>query len=121
MARLYAVVIPLLIVAGLVLTWRAWSLPVTIRQGAVASSTARPTATAPRTPAPPTATATRTPTRTPTSLPDCQVTLFQGSVCAWPSSTAVLPLPDCQTPQPGAVCVRSGPVVVTMAGLTPEG
>jgi hypothetical protein len=60
---------------------------------------------------------TLTPTRTPTPLPDCGVTLFDGWVCAWPTSTPVLPLPTCGTPEAGQSCVRRGVVRVTMIGL----
>jgi hypothetical protein len=65
-----------------------------------------------------TPTAVVTPHPTATELPDCQVTLFRGSVCSWPSATAEVPLPTCGTPQPGAVCIREGAAVVTMIGAT---
>jgi hypothetical protein len=55
-----------------------------------------------------------TPTREATALPNCEVTLFQGSVCTWPLPTVVLPLPTCGPREAGLTCIRLGPVQATI-------
>lgn len=110
----------LLVTLGLAIYGVAWSLETPAVS--VARETVVVTATAPNVRAAthtPTATATATVTRTATPLPNCHLTLFEGSVCTWPSNTPTVPLPACQTPDAGQACVRQGAAVVTMVGLKP--
>lgn len=72
--------------------------------------TAVPSATA-------TATATSRPLPSPTELPDCTFWTQQGTVCAWPTPTQVLPIPECGTPDAGQRCKREGPILATVEGL----
>lgn len=60
------------------------------------------------------------PTRQPTStpLPNCEVAMFQGTVCRWATATAILPLPTCGPNDPGLTCVRQGPIQATISRPT---
>ena len=61
-----------------------------------------------------TTTAYPTSTATATPLPNCEISLFQGTVCQWPTPTVILPIPTCGARESGLVCVRRGPVQATI-------
>lgn len=64
-----------------------------------------------------TAAPTGTPTKTPTGLEDCNFWTVQNTLCVWPTSSQIIPIPVCGTPDPGQACVRRGPTMATMGGL----